>query len=163
MRRRENDPIAAAARRQKAQRRVGVGAACSCGEMRPEALLSGRKSPMCYACDEKKRGKSGMEAHHVAGRANHPGTIEIPANDHRANLSVAQYGWPQRTRENPDGSPLLAGAGCIRGISATIAYLFHVFGEWVAIMLEALDKYLAEQLGSLWWRGTELEQWEPHS
>lgn len=57
-----------------------------------------------------------MDDHHVFGKANDPTTIvTVPANDHRAELSVAQQDWPKKTPENPDGSPLLAAAARIRG------------------------------------------------
>ena len=98
-----------------------------------------------------------MDNHHVAGRVNNPVTIPIHVNDHRAVLSVDQYDWPLLTRKNPNGCPLLAAAGCIRGFINTARYLIEKFLYGVATMLELLSEYLQAQLGS-WWNGTEFEQ-----
>jgi hypothetical protein len=87
--------------------------------------------------------------------------MPVPVNDHRAYLSAAQYNWPKETRENPDGSPLLAGAACIRGSVDTIVYLIQNLLLWVAEMLEMLDAFLVKKLGSKWWANTELEQFKP--
>jgi hypothetical protein len=89
--------------------------------------------------------------HHVAGKANHRFTIPIPANDHRAVLSEAQYDWPKATRENTDGSPLRAVAGCIRGVYDTMLYLLDKLLLWAAEFVEKLDDFLIEHLGPKWW------------
>jgi hypothetical protein len=102
----------------------------------------------------KQRGKTSMDNHHVAGKANSAVTIPIPVNDHRARLSVDQYDWPKRTLENPDRSPLRAAAACIRGFIDTVRYLIESVLLWVADMLEALDEFLIERLGSKWWLHT---------
>jgi hypothetical protein len=73
-------------------------------------------------------------------------TVAIRANDHKAVLSVAQYDWPRRTLENPEGCPLVAAAGCIRGFIDTICYLIDELLRWIAEMLEALSALLEEQL-----------------
>jgi hypothetical protein len=54
---------------------------------------------------------------------NNPITVPIPVNDHAAVLTEAQYEWPMETWENPDGSPLRAGAASIRGFCDTAEYL----------------------------------------
>ena len=59
------------------------------------------------------------QRHHPAGRANSPRTVEVPANEHRA-LSEAQYEWPPRTLQNPDGTPLLTVAAALRGAADLI-------------------------------------------
>ena len=102
-----------------------------------------------------------MDNHHPFGRANNPTTIPIPVNDHRADLSVAQSDWPKETRENLVRSPLLAGAGCIRGFIDTVVYLIRKGLLWVAEALEWLDSFLREELGPEWWIGTRLEQFAP--
>ena len=99
-----------------------------------------------------------MDKHHVAGRANSPVTIPIHTNDHRAILSVDQYDWPLLTQENPNGCPLLAAAGCIRGFIDTARYLIEKLLYWVADMLEKLSVYLSEKLGPNWYIGTEFDQ-----
>jgi hypothetical protein len=87
----------------------------------------------------------------VAGRANHGLTIPIPVNDHRSVLSNAQHEWPQRTLKNPDRSPLLAAAACIRGLIDTIKYLLDELILWIATFLEKLDAALTEYFGRRWW------------
>ncbi len=155
------DPIRAYAQKATAARRVGMGKKCACGEARPEALLPGSKPTICSACERKKHGKTTEDRHHVASKANDPTTIPVPVNDHRARLSVDQYDWPKETRENPDASPLLAAAGCIRGFVDVVVYLVERLLLRQADMLESLDAYLVMKLGRKWWVKTELNQFAP--
>lgn len=156
-----NDPIRMIQRRNTAARSKGVNAKCrKCGESRPEALIAGSKPMICAECQRKERGQSLTDNHHPFGKNNNPVIIPVPANDHRAELSVAQYEWPKKTRENPDGSPLLAAAGCIRGFIDTVLYLIQKGLQWIAGMLEKLDAFLVEQLGPKWWVSTPLEQFQ---
>ena len=157
----QRDPAAAHGRKVRAARRVGLNSQCACGEKRPEALIAGSNPIMCAACKRIKEGETALDNHHIAGKANSPITIPVPVNDHRAELSEAQLDWPKETRENPDGSPLLAGAARIRGFVDTIIHLIKNLLLWGAEMLETLDRFLAERLGPNWWRGTPLEQFAP--
>jgi hypothetical protein len=157
----ERDPGAARVRRARAKRRVGIGGGCSCGETRPEALIPGSDPKVCAACDRRKKGKTTVDDHHVAGKANSPITVPTPVNDHRAELSVAQEDWPQETLENREGSPLLAAAAGVRGCKDMVLYLMEKFMLWAAVMLEKLDAYLRERLGPKWWVGTDLEKFAP--
>jgi hypothetical protein len=159
--RRSKDPIKEITRETKAQRLVGESAACACGEKRPEALVARRKPPICYQCSRLADGGNPFEAHHVAGKRNRPVTLAVPANDHRAILSVEQYGWPKATLENPEHSPLLAAAATLRGLSDTIIYLVTIFIEWIVLMLESLDAWLREEHGPHYWRDMPIAQWEP--
>jgi hypothetical protein len=102
-----------------------------------------------------------MDLHHPAGKANSPDTIAIPANDHKAQLSEDQYDWPRQTLENPDGSPLLRAAGCVRSHIDMVRYLLENFLEWIADLLELLDDNLREKLGPIWWVGTPVEDAVP--
>ena len=102
-----------------------------------------------------------MDDHHVAGRANSSATIAIFVNDHRSVLSVDQYDWPKETRENRHGSPLLAAAGCIRGLCDTIVHLIEKFLLWIPEFLEKLDTLLTNELGAKWWVNSELRQFAP--
>lgn len=149
------DPIAVDARKATAQRRVGIDARCACGETRPEALIRKANDVGCAECVRTKQGKTIMDNHHVAGKANSPVTIPIPVNDHRARLSVDQYDWPKRTRENPNRSPLLAAAACIRGFINTVVYLMESVLSWIAELLETLDEILIEKWGSKWWLNSQ--------
>ena len=159
----KRDPGGAHARKVRAARRVGVNSRCACGETRPEALIPKKKPTICAACDREKRGRTSMDNHHVFGKANSPITVSMSVNDHRAELSSAQYDWPKETLENRHRSPLLAGAGCIRGFVDTVVYLIRKGLLWVAEALERLDALLLEALGPNWWLGTELEQFAPKS
>lgn len=134
-----------------AARRVGVNAKCDCGEARPEALIARSVHVICTECQRKMERKSTLDRHHFAGKPNSPITIDVPANDHRADLSVAQMDWPKRTRENPDNSPLLSAAASIRGFIDTMIYLINKGLEWIAAMLEKADAVLTETLGPNWW------------
>jgi hypothetical protein len=155
------DPGAAHLRKVNAARRIGVGARCACGESRPEALICKGKRIICAACDREKKGKSTVDYHHPFGKANNSTTMPVWVNDHRADLSAAQYDWPKKTRENPDSCPLRAAAGCIRGFVDTIVYLIEKGLLWIADALEWLSRFLLEQMGSEWWLGTPLEQLAP--
>jgi hypothetical protein len=157
----KRDPEAAHARKQKAIRRVGPNTKCACGESRPEALIPGSKPTICAKCQRRKNGMSTTDDHHVAAEANSPETIPTPVNDHRADLSVAQHDWPERTLENPDGSPLLRIAGCIRGFMDYLIYLVKTFLHWIPEALETADALLTETLGAKWWISTPLEQFAP--
>jgi hypothetical protein len=157
----QRDPIGAYQRKAAAGRRVGGNKRCSCGESRPEALVRASEPTICNACEGKRRGRTTFDDHHVAGKANSPVTIQVPVNDHRARLSIAQYDWPKRTLENPDGSPLLAAAACIRGFVDTIFYLIDKLLLWIPEMLEKLNALLVEKSGRKWWIGTDLEQFSP--
>jgi hypothetical protein len=147
----QNDPIGSAARRSKASRRVGINAVCACGENRPFALIVGSQPMICEECRRIKKGHSVYDKHHVAGSANHCLTVPVPADDHRTILSESQYEWPKATRENSNASPLIAIAGCIRGVYDTIVYLLDKLLLWGAEFLERLDTFLASRLGPRWW------------
>ena len=158
--RRSTDPIKAAARRSRSQRRVGQGAACTqCGESRPEALVSRSRPRLCQECYQRKQGMKTTHRHHPAGRANSPLTVEVPANKHRV-LSEAQYEWPPRTLQNPDGAPLLTIAAALRGAADLIEELVVRWIRSCAEMLEKLDAWLRERHGK-WWEGSPFEAWQP--
>jgi hypothetical protein len=159
----QRDPEAACVRKATATRRAGLNAQCPCGEKRPEALIAKGERKICHECKRKEEGKTTVDSHHVFAKANSPVTIPTPANDHRAELSVAQYDWPKRTLENPERSPLLAAAGAVRGFIDYIRYLIEKGLVWVAQMLEAADAFLVERLGPQWWVGTTLEPYSPKS
>jgi hypothetical protein len=156
------DPIASFERESRAARRVGHGNKCHlCEEQRPLALAPGIQPAICASCRRGKNGHSKFDDHHPAGKANDPTTLPIPVNDHRAVLSPHQYEWPPETWENPSGSPVLAGAACMRGYCETESYLLASLLLPKAEMLEALDKFLLARLGSDWWVGTEMERFAP--
>src|SRR2546429_6453485 len=97
------DPSGAYRRKAKAARRIGKNKQCACGEMRPEALVPKSSPTICAKCQRESRGHTTIDNHHFAGKANHWLTVAVPVNDHRADLSVAQYdNWPEQQPEKPD-------------------------------------------------------------
>ena len=155
------DPIRTYQRKATASRRVGLDSKCACGETRPEALIAGSKPAICAACERKKRGQSILDTHHVAGKSNSAVTIPVPVNDHRAILSPAQYDWPEKTLENPDGSPLLSATARIRGFADSQVYLVEQLLLEIPEMLETLDAFLARAHGPKWWLNTDLRRFAP--
>lgn len=133
---------------------------CACGETR-QLTFAGPKAKRCVECERKKKDRKTTDNHHVAGKANDPITISVPVNDHRARLSVDQMDWPKEARENPDGSPLLAAAGAIRGFVDTVVYLLENLLLKHADILEKVDAYLVRTLGRKWWLKTNLKQFAP--
>jgi hypothetical protein len=158
----QRDPIKADQRNAIAERCVGIGKRCACGEARPEAFIAGSDPLICAACDRKRRGKAPLDNHRVAGKSNSSVTIPVPVNDHRAILSSAQYDWPKTTLENSEASPFLAAAAYIRGLADTVSYLVGQL-VWVADMLETAHSLFDQKLGSKWWRNTKLKRFEPKS
>lgn len=153
----QRDPIASYRRGVIAQRVVGA-CQCACAEARPEALIADSDPLICEECKRRSEGRSANDDHHVASAANDPTTIPIPVNDHCAELSVAQRDWPKETLENRDGSPLLAGAACIRGFTDVLVYLVEKLLLPLADRLEKLNTFLVKRLGQKWWADAELEQ-----
>jgi hypothetical protein len=155
----QTDPIAANKRKKTAARRVGVGRHCSCGEKRSQALITKTDPVICARCQRTKQGKSTVDQHHIAGKANDDETAATDVNDHRADLSVAQENWEKPILENPDGCPVIAMAARIRGVTDYIIYLLKKLVRWIPAALVALSEYLKAQLGPKWWIGTPLEQY----
>ena len=154
----KRDPIQAGLREAVAERVLGIYRECYlCGESRPLALERNSHPRICTECKRKSQEKTPMDNHHPAGKANSPITITVPANDHRARLSEDQRDWPPETLQNPDGSPLLIAAACIRGFIDVVVYLMEQLLMWVAEMLEILNAHLVETFGPKWWRNTKVE------
>ena len=116
---------------------------------------------ICARCRRIKQGKSTIDEHHVGGKANDSTTIPIDINDHRAELSTSQQDWEAPILENPDGCPIIAAAGRIRGFADTVIYLLQQLVRSIPRMLVALSAYLKETLGARWWIGTPLESFAP--
>jgi len=162
MTRKSNDPIKSAARQSKAVRRHGVATSCTeCRESRAEALVPRSRPRLCEECYRRRRGSKTTDAHHVAGKANSSIVIEVPANDHRAALSVAQYEWPKVTLENRDGSPVLRAAAALRGVADLLVELIVALIVSAATFLENLDQQLRNAHGDGWWVGSPVAAWQP--
>ncbi len=149
----------ALAREGKKRDRLGQYATCEdCGASDPRTLQQVRHNRKddtsdrvrCAECRLMAQGKAPTERHHLAGRANGPATIPIPANDH-AVLSDLQLAWPRETLRNPDGSPLLKAAASLRGwLDVLWLILEHTVG-WIPDSLERLDGALRVHVGPRWW------------
>jgi hypothetical protein len=161
----------------KAQNRVGKNARCACGENRAQALiLKLPGSVICACCDRIARGMNPMDKHHIAGRVNHWAVIMVPVNDHLAYFTVKQLCcWPQKTSWNPDGSPLLTVAACIRGLVDFVFWpvvkdvaMFNKYRATaedlirVAEILEAKDEYLTERRGRHYWLDLPISKYAPN-
>jgi hypothetical protein len=158
MTRRSNDPIKTGARKAKAQRQVGQGAFCvDCGDA--EKLVKRSRPKRCVTCYAAQRGDKKTEGHHIGGKANSPLTVEVPIADHQL-LSEAQYEWAPGTLQNPDGSPLIALAGSLRGVADFIGELITAFLHRLASYAEDIDTWLREQYGR-WWEGGPFDGWQP--
>lgn len=155
------DPSAAYARKAIAARKKGVGSRCKCGEARPEALIRQKNRVICHKCKRKEKGMKTKDNHHFAGQANSPITVPVPVNDHCAELTPGQQDWPKKTLENPNGSPVLAAAACVRGFVDTVVHLIEKGLHWVADMLEKLDAWLVQEMGETWWVGSPIAQFAP--
>jgi hypothetical protein len=136
----QRDPIRSHQRKAVAARRVGKDARCACGEARPEALITNSKPLICANCQRKNGGQNIMDDHHPAGAANSPVTIPVPVNDHRAELSTAQYDWPRNTLENPNADDLLKIAASLRGFIDTQQYLLDRLLHPLPEILEMLNE-----------------------
>jgi len=147
----ERDPIKAWVRDARAQRRVGPGAVCtSCRlERRAFALIAGHSPPLCFACDRIAYGRAPVEDNHLFGKHNSDAAATVPVNDHRAVLSVAQYEWPPRTLENPEGSSLREAAARLRGRGDMVKYMLED-SRASAEALEHLDGLLTKVYGPRW-------------
>lgn len=146
---RELDPISAWLRNTRAQRRVGRGAACACGEARPYALISGRSPPICFRCERLAQGREPYEDNHVFGKRNSPLVIRYPVNDHRAIFNVKQLDWTPETLENSNGSPLLGAIARFEGLNDNE---LHMLADCIAFApkLKRVEDLLVKVYGPKW-------------
>jgi hypothetical protein len=121
------DPIGADLRRERPARRIAAGSACvTCGETDAVVLKSGR---------------SVLEAHHIAGRANDPDTIaDVCLNCHR-KLTNAQRNAGVPLREDPGRNALERLVAWLRGLGVFCEHLAHQLLQ-AAHKLEALIRRL---------------------
>jgi hypothetical protein len=160
MPRKSNDPIKSGARKAKASRQVGQGAFCiDCGEQRSNMLVRRSRPRRCLRCYAIKHGRKPTEGHHLGAEANSPLIVELPVKDHRT-VTEAQHEWPPQTLQNPDGSPLLALAGSLRGVADFIGELITAFINRLAEAAEDIDAWLREKYG-LWWKDGPFDGWQP--
>jgi hypothetical protein len=140
-------------RRDLACRRLGtMTPACTvagCAERDPLALVGTDPNIRCYDHDLIARGRPSVVGQHTAGRVNHSVTVPLPGNDHRV-IDPLKGDWPKATRDNPDGSIVLAAAGCLRGWLDTMLVIIDRTCGWIPRLLELLHVWLCLKLGDGW-------------
>jgi hypothetical protein len=139
-------------RREKARRLLGVAdpRCARCGESEILVLTGTHPNVLCYECQALDRGRSLVEDHHPAGKSVDPAfTVPVPGNDHRV-LSVMQDDWPQATRSDHTGSPLLHAAAYLRGWLDVLRRILDRLDE-IPMLLEDLNGWLATLRGERWW------------
>jgi hypothetical protein len=109
------DPIGADLRRARPARRIAAGSVCvTCGETDPVVL---------------KDGRSVLEAHHIAGRANDPDTTaDVCLNCHR-KLTNAQRDAGVPLAADPDRSILERLVALFRGLAVFFQHLAKSLAE----------------------------------
>jgi hypothetical protein len=122
-----------------------------CPESDPFALTLTSDGLRCYECLALEAGRSWTERQHPAGRRNHLATVLIPGNDHRV-VDDHKHDWPRNTLRNPNGSPLLRAAACLRGWLDTLQLVVDRTVGWIPPFLEQLDHWRTDQLGRGWWQ-----------
>lgn len=139
-------------RREQAYERLGTRTprCWNCPETDPFALTGTYPNIICYQCRAIRDGKPPTEDHHLGGTRNHPFTVPIPANDHR-RLNDMQNDHPDRTRQNPEGSPLLAIAAVLRGWLDVLHRIIEGLVGGIPAALECLDAGLTASIGPTWW------------
>jgi len=130
--------------------------ACSCGETNPFALTGADPHIRCYECQAVAGGRARVEQQHVAGQHNRPETVPMLGNDHRAH-DAHKLTWPPQTLRNPDGSPLLRAAACIRGWLDLLRVILDRTVGWVPAFLEYLHDWLVSRLGATWWHDLDFD------
>lgn len=122
------DPeIDALAREARQRRRLPPGAACeTCGGARQLSVRPDGRV-LCYEHLQVERGRSPVEADHLAGRENLGGlVVRLQANDHRTVTEMRQRlgtdEWPAA-----EGDPLLTLAHLLAGVAS----LLVLVAEWL--------------------------------
>ena len=123
-----------------------------CAETDPFARTGVDPRILCAEHRADAAGRPWIDGHHNAGRANTPADVsKIPGNDHSAVTHRYQAEWPRGTLRNPDGSPLLRAAAAVRGWLDVLRLIIDRTVGWVPELLERLDAWLRERIGSRWW------------
>lgn len=129
----------------------------ACGHPDPLALCNVKGIVWCRACLAIEHGRSSVEDHHPAGRANDPDdTLPVGANDHAA-LSAMQHDWPCSLLTNPTGSPLVAIAAKLRAWIDTVVHILVTTLATIPEWLLDLNRWLTHTAGPYWW--DDFEAW----
>jgi hypothetical protein len=106
---------------------------------------------ICYEHRAEQQGRSPIEDQHPAGRHNDAQfTVPFTGNLHRA-MDDGKKDWPTKTLLNPDGSPALKAAACVRATGDWLLMIVGCLLGWVALFLEWLDERLTDLHGRRWW------------
>lgn len=122
-----------------------------CPEDDPRALTGTFPDILCAEHRAIAQGRAPIEGQHPPGRHNDPDTtVDTYLNDHTI-WDESKLDWPERTRLNPDGSPLIAAAASVRTVLDWFRQIIQRVLGWVPEFLEALDARLTEVFGGPWW------------
>lgn len=121
-----------------------------CNETDPFAMTGVYPEILCYEHERIADGFEPFEDDHPAGRRNDDTTLRTPGNDHRW-LTDLQEDWPERTRLNPDDSPLLRIAAILRRWLDLLWLFIKRLMVWTPKAVEELDRLLTEHIGRFWW------------
>ena len=100
--------------------------------------VDGSELPLCYECRQAARGRSAVEADHVAGRVTWGSlTVRLRANDHRAVSELRSIlGFDSLPEAGDD--PLLLLAHLLGGLATLLALLVDYLVAW---SIELRDRY----------------------
>ena len=106
---------------------------------------------VCYEHRAERQGRSPIEDQHPSGRHNDARfTVPFTGNLHRAT-DDGKKDWPKKTLHNPEGSPALKAAACVRATGDWLLMIVGCLLGWVALFLEWLDERLTDLHGRRWW------------
>lgn len=150
------EPKDADVRRERAYEGFGTRTpkctALGCGETYWRLMTGSEPDKLlCYEHAAEAAGRSPVELQHPAGRRNDP-TFVVPmlGNLHRL-MDEDKHDWPERTLRNPEGSPMLKGAACVRAVNDWLRLIIERLLGWLPEFLEAADAALTQQHGLRYW------------
>jgi hypothetical protein len=112
----------------------------------------------CYEHLAELQGRSPVECQHLIGHHNDEQLcMPFLGNLHRA-MDDGKKDWPQKTLLNPEGSPALKAAACVRAACDWAQVIVGCLMTWVALFLEWLDTRLTELHGRRWWEAIGLPE-----
>jgi len=109
---------------------------------------------LCYECLAFVRGRSPVEEHHPLGRSNHPSTVSVPGNPHRALSNRMQDRGSDLLRGDP-ADPLLSIARLLQTIMDAAEWALDHLGDLIHVLLR-LRQRLIKDYGSQWWEALGL-------
>lgn len=124
-----------------------------CGETNWRLITgSDPDSLLCYEHAAEAAGRSPIEGQHPPGHNNDQQfVVPMLGNLHRL-ADEYKRDWPERTLRNPEGSPALKAAACVRAVIDWLRLMIDRMLGWIPPFLEWLDAKLSELHGAQWWQ-----------